>query len=363
MSRISEIDILRGVSIIGVLFHHLFFQHFRYGLSGDALPFPITIIASSGWLGVNLFFFVSGFVLYLPYALGKRSFSTWANVGQFYLHRAGRLMPLYYVGAAVAIAASGISVWTPEFWKTAADFLLVTYPFSPSTFMPPGNWVMWSIGVEVWFSALFPLLVLAAGRYGVVKSLAAAILVSLAVRIIGRGALSDHESRLVLHFVSDSVLGRLDEFAYGMVAAHLYARKVSIRGYVAAFGLACIAVSLYLWSIWYCGELPYMSVPFLSMPLDLGLVLCVGHLLGRRFPVPSYMWPIELLGAMCYSIYMWHGMMLNVMRDSIARYPSSIALYLFATLAVSTLTFKLIERQNFPPIRQARRSPNQASPG
>ena len=47
---------------------------------------------SYGWIGVQLFFVLSGFVLYLPFARGRAKLETGADWKKFYLRRAARLL-------------------------------------------------------------------------------------------------------------------------------------------------------------------------------------------------------------------------------------------------------------------------------
>lgn len=343
MKRLGYLDVLRGVAILGVVFHHLFFAEFRYGLTGIELPAPLTLMASSGWLGVNLFFFLSGLVLYLPYARGDRSMARWADARRFYANRARRLLPLYYLAAIVALLTSGLTAGSSEFWRALASYVFILFPFQAHTFMPPGNWVLWSIGVEIWFSVLFPAVLIAARRYGIWRILGAALLIAFATRWWGRSFLADHGARLVLHYVGDSVIGRLDEFVYGMAAAQLYARGWRPTFGAAAAGLAACVLSLTLWGMWYRGELPYMVVAALNMPLDAGLVaVTLAVLAVPRWPL-AVAWPLEALGMMCYSIYVWHGALLYPFRPALAENLSYSAPYVALTLMVSALSYRLVE--------------------
>src|SRR5690242_8532584 len=106
--RLSFINGLRGVALLGVVLHHSFFHRFRYGLETGRLG-PLEVLGSSGWLGVNLFFFLSGFVLYYPYLLGRRRMESLADVRWFLRHRAERLLPLYlFIGVLGLVLISGL---------------------------------------------------------------------------------------------------------------------------------------------------------------------------------------------------------------------------------------------------------------
>ncbi|MCH7689392.1 MAG: hypothetical protein IH899_22415, partial [Planctomycetes bacterium] len=86
-SRLGVVNGLRGVAILGVLYQHLsldFTPACWHAVwvelpSGHAWPIPVWAFLSNGWLGVNLFFVLSGFVLFRPYANGWRSMNSRAD--------------------------------------------------------------------------------------------------------------------------------------------------------------------------------------------------------------------------------------------------------------------------------------------
>ena len=80
MKRLAVINGLRGYAILGVMYFHIVAVFFnRAGsdlfLIGNFPIFPKTFLGH-GWLGVDLFFILSGFVLYLPYANKTREIKT-----------------------------------------------------------------------------------------------------------------------------------------------------------------------------------------------------------------------------------------------------------------------------------------------
>jgi peptidoglycan/LPS O-acetylase OafA/YrhL len=69
-----------------------------------AITWPIrTIVDSSNFFAVPTFFFLSAFVLYLPYASGKRRFDSALDVRRFIVHRNARLLPLYFISMFIFI--------------------------------------------------------------------------------------------------------------------------------------------------------------------------------------------------------------------------------------------------------------------
>src|SRR5918992_981699 len=79
-SRLERIDGLRALAVVAVLFIHAQLM----------MPTPIfASLAGYGKLGVQLFFFLSGYIIYMAWERGNTS------VGGFYWNRAARIAPLY----------------------------------------------------------------------------------------------------------------------------------------------------------------------------------------------------------------------------------------------------------------------------
>ena len=89
--RIPELDGLRGIACLVILVYHLKAQ-----------------IVPIGWMAVDLFFVLSGYLIttILLSARGKRF-----ALGEFYIRRAQRIWPVYYL-TILALAAA--SRWLPE---------------------------------------------------------------------------------------------------------------------------------------------------------------------------------------------------------------------------------------------------------
>jgi peptidoglycan/LPS O-acetylase OafA/YrhL len=344
MDRLGVINGLRGIAIIGTVFHHSFFEHFRYGMAGSHLPWLVDVLASSAWLGVNLFFFLSGFVLYLPYEQGKRQMRTRDDALHFYRRRFARLMPLYTLVWVVSLVfMTDLQLTQPSFYEVALLYLTCLFPFYPGSFFPPGNFVMWSLGAEIWFSVLLPFVVVAIHRFGWRATLVSAVVFALAVRVAGQLALGAPD--VPLNMVSDSVLGRLDEFLLGMFAAHLYTRGVrfSVRHLLA--GVALMLAGALIWAWRYQGAIPPVSGAIANNFLDDGLTLATLALLtaplwGARLLEARW---LQLLGMMCYSLYLWHGIvLLHYQSSAHAGVPEYLA-YLTIVFVLSALTYRYIE--------------------
>jgi peptidoglycan/LPS O-acetylase OafA/YrhL len=163
--RLEVVNGLRGLSALSIFYVHTLSQFTppgKIGFEAFGLSWSIGHILWSLWVGVNFFFFLSGFVLYLPYAHGQE-----VRAVTFYRKRALRLLPLLYVITAACVLAYGTwNVYDATLRNVVVHTALATFFFALSVGEIPGNPALWSLCVEVWMSVLFPLLVLGCRRHG-----------------------------------------------------------------------------------------------------------------------------------------------------------------------------------------------------
>ncbi len=99
LARYPALDGLRGLAVLAVVAHH------ALPLGTFALPAPLGRLAEVGWLGVDVFFTLSGFLI-TRILLATRDLPDYYL--PFYRRRAARILPLYFlvVGGLLAIAPS-----------------------------------------------------------------------------------------------------------------------------------------------------------------------------------------------------------------------------------------------------------------
>lgn len=345
---------LRGLAVLGVVWQHLFWI---FNVPGTA---PVTLgflhlagnpLASNGWMGVNLFFFCSGFVLYLPYCNGRRRFAGRQDLVWFWRHRARRLLPLFYlslfIGVGVSLSADELS--HPGVWAKLVMTVTGVFVFCPWTFMPPGNGVLWSLGVEAWFSAAFPAVEKAFRAIGARRVLLLTIAICVAVRVAGYGLYRD--PGLYLNFVSDGIVGRLEDFVWGMLCAHAYvANELPRNRWVAPAGAILMLASAVVSDWWFAGWVPFWVQAGNFTMFNAGSFLLVSGLLGyggwlRRFLELRF---LQVIGMMCFSIYAWHAILYTQMFDAQERLSMNAVLhglpaYLLQVGVVSCLSYRFIE--------------------
>jgi len=151
-TRIPELDGVRAIAIWMVLIVHVVagYSYPPRGLS--FLPHPVRLILGHGWLGVDLFFVLSGFLI-TGILLDTKDRPNYFKT--FYIRRFLRIMPVYF---AVVL------VWTLCYRGDGRYFLLSSFfganlaPFVHAH-IPHGPGVLWSLAVEEHFYLLWPAMV------------------------------------------------------------------------------------------------------------------------------------------------------------------------------------------------------------
>ena len=152
-SRMPELDTIRGIAVLLVVFFHGF--GFRYGLQGlSGLPKLFVAATLPGWMGVNLFFVLSGFLItgiLLDSRLKKNYFRT------FYVRRALRILPLYYA-VLLVLAVLTRTGWVDRqaSWAYLGLSFLYLSNVTELFGVPSQYSVLWSLAVEEHFYLLWP---------------------------------------------------------------------------------------------------------------------------------------------------------------------------------------------------------------
>jgi peptidoglycan/LPS O-acetylase OafA/YrhL len=215
--HVAVMDGLRGVAILWVVWYHFF------GLSFLSPAFDIgtmrvdfTFIPQSGYLGVELFFFLSGFVLFFPYARSLFFGSHQQTMGQYVYRRAVKIVPSYYLSLLLIV---GLGPWlffpaNDEVHQVFTHLLFVNNFESSGTVAI--NAVYWSLPIEVQFYVVFPLLVLIFVRYPWMTT------TTMSAIAIGYRFWSTACCTTTHAFARYQVPAFLDLFALGMLCAYVF---------------------------------------------------------------------------------------------------------------------------------------------
>ncbi len=101
--NIGVLDGVRAIACLNVIAYHINrFTLVSHVWKPEILPLASSI-AMMGWSGVTLFFILSGFLLFLPYAKAILFDADWPSMRVFYTRRALRILPGYYVALFLLI--------------------------------------------------------------------------------------------------------------------------------------------------------------------------------------------------------------------------------------------------------------------
>ncbi len=326
--RMASLDLLRLVAALAVVgFHYLFRGAAADGLLDTGYP-SAAPFAIYGYLGVNLFFLISGFVIAWS-AEGRN----WAD---FAIARFARLYP-GYVACMTATFLVFLIVGEPRLETTFSTYAANILMFAPALHRPFMDGVYWSIVLEIIFYGWIALLILAGvfQRWNLLIVAAWLMIAAANEFVFGSEAL-----RLV--FLTQYA----PYFAAGILAQYMIANGRSPEALIllgAAFLLSCNTLTVMQeWMQAHYGVA--ISLGGLIIANAVIYVVFVGAVLLRRLIAPSR--TVLMLGGLTYPLYLLHQnigyVLLNAIVPHLGRWPG-FAVVLAAMLAASYLVCRFIE--------------------
>jgi peptidoglycan/LPS O-acetylase OafA/YrhL len=365
VSESAHIAALTGVRALAALWVVLFHAWIIAGKPKPTLPllitrFDLTPIFEFGWLGVDLFFVLSGFLL-TRQAWGKvarGNASGWfsSQFGETYLsflrRRVLRVYPAYYAVISVLLVLAALHIYRTPPEKADLLLHLVMLHNLVAPYLETINDVFWTMPFEWQFYLVFPLLFIALRRTNLLAIYVVFALLALGIK---EWVVTYDEGYLQLQLPI-----RLDAFVAGMCAATFAEQQRLQRG--AALIAFTLGLAGLLGTPWVYAAYPfgghYFDAIGLTRPLWVQASICA-FLLGlsgephagvRLFSNRPVVW----LGLISYSIYLVHVPVLDLLSLSGAYprhgspVPGSLArvtlVALPAVIAVSALLYYLIER-------------------
>lgn len=347
--RLDVLDGLRGIAISLVVWYHAWLVS---GMSAGFLNF----IPQAGFLGVDLFFFISGFCLFFPYARADAEGRPAQTTRRFFARRAAKIVPSYLFALIIFAAVYRDRFASPADAATQlASHLAFVHTLNPATFGGISG-PLWTIGVEVQFYAVFPLIAIVFRK--------APFLTYLGLFAIGEGyRLGIAAAHLDSTFWAFNQLpGYIGIFGAGMLAARLF---VSVRRHaseldrpvVTTVALVAAAVAIgglaqVAWVDQTSGiDACYAWVNahrFAIGPLCIALAVTTAFAAGPWRSLVA-MRPLVFLSVISYNLYLWNLEIVFWLHNSGLSPVATFAAGIPASIAVATAVTYLLER----PILQA----------
>lgn len=354
-SRLAGLDGLRGIAVLAVIAYHL-------GQNG---------LTPAGFLGVDMFFVISGFII-TALLLREHAGSGRIDLRAFYLRRARRLLPpAFAMIAVVAVLAPALApatvprlmedipaalVYASNWWQ------IVSQQSYFETFgSPPLLQHLWSLAVEEQYYIAWPLLAWGALRLGGRRALAA---LALAVALASTGWMAWLYATVVdggdpsrVYLGSDTHLMGL---GIGSALAALWnpwRAPLPAPAQRAAGVTGLLALGLLLLAVQFTHEgLPFVYQGGLLLAAVLTALAIVGAAQPRSWLARVMATrPLQWTGSRSFSLYLWHWPVFVLMKDGgPSTHPLLLALAMLGvTAAAAELSYRLVET----PLRGAGANP------
>jgi peptidoglycan/LPS O-acetylase OafA/YrhL len=315
--RQGGLDGLRGIAALLVFGVHLWIYQLpnTVELSRDHLGELALFEARVAFV---MFFVLSGYLLYRPFARAAIGESSPASVGAYLVRRAARIMPAYYVALAATVVLIATAGDVPG-RRTVENgefplFLVFAQNYSPDTLLKL-NAATWTLVVEVAFYLLLPLVGLLAlrlrghGARAQVALLAALVAAGIGWNVLdygsGWGPVASHSPPSFLPY-----------FACGMLVALAveWRRSRSSQPWGAGTTMlvvAAAAVALGLNGYWHASDRTpdgFVMEAFADLPAAVAFAaiiaaMVIGTGTGVRWIARR---PFAWFGQISYGFYLWH---------------------------------------------------------
>ena len=338
-NRIESLDHLRGLMALSVMTYH-------YVSWGSGQPGSGSVLGKLGVYAVAIFYVLSGLSLSLVYA---DKLTGGADIIGFWWKRVFRIFPLYYLVVTVSLALSFFSsvIHGDHYsfpWRAAVlNYSLLFGFISPSTYLSTGAW---SIGNEMVFYSIFPLLLYfsrwAASLVWLALAFSVAAGMYFAFYVLSPGTPIETQWNSYINPFNQLFL-----FLSG-VAIGMYLRPSTMQAkrlLFAAVGLLCVMVFVFVPAY---GDEIVIASGVRRVVLAGAAVIFVSCVFVASFSFKGMAGKfLGFLGEGCYSIYLLHPLVAVPFAFIFSRYHARIGyayvIAFAATLLLSRITYRYLE--------------------
>jgi peptidoglycan/LPS O-acetylase OafA/YrhL len=360
--RSHGLDTLRSLAILAVILFHVNGYH-----GGGTFPDALVPVVRLGWIGVDLFFVLSGYLigsqLFRPYLAGEHT-----GLWSFYRNRLFRVLPAYLVVLALYYA---VPAWTEDPGHMAPLWEYATFTFNLfvdySVYHAFSH--VWSLCVEEHFYLLLPLIVFAMMRRPsftkTVVLLAGLVLFGICVRAYFLfhvlQPLDNAEQPFNVVYIERiyyPTYSRLDGLLAGVMLALIktfrpvWWKALARRGHLLfCLGLVLVGVAIYLfkdrWESVDGVEAVGVLVGFPLLALGLGLLVASSLSANGwlRVKVPG----AKLIATLAYSLYLTQKEVIHLVDLCFPAIANAgmfqwLGLYAVSSAAVASVLYFCVER-------------------
>ena len=286
-----ELDGLRTVAVLAVLIYHA------------KLTFNGASLLPGGFLGVDVFFVLSGFLI--SSIILKSEYSNDFNFFDFYISRAKRIFPALFVMLIVSSYAA-YKIFLPDAFLTygksliaASLFISNFYFFGEDAYVSESSDLKpllhtWSLSVEWQFYLFFPIIILLSLRFLKNRSLCAVVLLWLI-----SFAVSIYQAKYNINAAFYLLPSRCWELLSGCIVAMIGRKNNKLLSF---FGMVMIIGAL----IFINDRIEHPSFPAVIPVLGTCLfIMYADHTDDLCGKIISWK-PIVFIGTVSYSLYLWH---------------------------------------------------------
>lgn len=331
INYIKELNGLRGISVLLVFFYHLGFEIFK-----------------NGYLGVDIFFLISGFVI-STYILQNIELNKF-NLKDFYIRRAKRILPIYFL---VIIASFILFLTILSFDKLDYFYNTINYSlfflsnyffyFSTDYFSNLSSQSpllhTWSVSIEMQFYLIYPIFLLFLSKYFNLERLKYILLILILSFILFSAFLNFHQNFFLPIF-------RASELLIGSILFFLYRdfKKKKLNHDFISFIILILLIFFFYFidknSSYYLYELLFFLILISYFLCTLKYSFFVKKLFCNNI--------ISYLGKISYSVYLIHFIIIIFFDKQIINTQIKLTVF-FATIFLSIITYHFIEN----PIRKS----------
>lgn len=357
--HIDDIQILRALAAMAVLFFHV-----ERELSGGHPALFPTLFVDAAWLGqagVDIFFVISGFIMYFVH---RGDFDRPGMARRFLLRRLVRIVPTYWLLTTLTVA--GLVLLPGLFNSRSVDWPWITASYlfipwqSPAGDISPPVGPGWTLNYEMYFYVVFATLLLFPRRWALLV-MTAFMLGSVLLGLILQPDLP------VLRMMSSALL---IEFLCGIWIAWAFTRGM-ILGANTRIGVVGAALAVFAASpaLYTNGDLAtWWRLPFFGLPAAalMAVLMLRPGLQGPGRASGSLSRVFVSLGDSSYALYLTHVFTLRIAELMLSRLlpplPAVLdfALLFLAAVVVGHLFFLFVERPLYRSLKE-RLLPRKAS--